>query len=403
VLKLINIELYKQLKVKTLVIAALLAVLCIIVCYRVNSTYEGNVYSSRKELVNKIDAIDMKLTSLKDYSESMKSKGELETYESIKLQIAEEEKKQTDLQTKLASLSDKYKKLNIDLNMLKDNIDKGSTDGFNPKDTLLEGSAVDKGSLQIKNYERLTAYKETGIVPDEMKLTATKFLNTFSEEISPLFLLIVVTLLVADIVSVEHSEGTMRLYLSQPLSKTEVFISKYVASIISSVILVLGVQFIFFIATGVLNGWGPLNSPTEYGASFILKDSIPAYAAGSQSLIPAYSFILYYALLEILYIAALASGAFFMSSLFTKSTLSLTTGCCFSMVLYYIFISTKKPVPLQQYAYISYGDIWAVLSGNLQQIKSSLCLSNCIIVFIATSLLFAIASFFIFRRKEVYS
>lgn len=73
------------------------------------------------------------------------------------------------------------------------------------------------------------------------------------------------------------------------------------------------------------------------------------------------------------------------------------------MVLYYIFISTKKPVPLQQYAYISYGDIWAVLSGNLQQIKSSLCLSNCIIVFIATSLLFAIASFFIFRRKEVYS
>jgi ABC-2 type transport system permease protein len=346
----------------------------------------------------------MKLKSLYDFRDEIGQKGDKEEYELTSQQIEIEEAKLSELKDKLTSLEDKNKKLDTDIQMLEEKIKRG-TSNQESFDKLLSGekAQIDEKSMQLKDLERLKHYKQVNIMPDEYKLTSVKFLNSFSEEVSPIFLVLIIMLIIGDIVSSEHSDGTMRLYLAQPVPKEKVLVSKYIAAIIASVSVVVGVQLLIFVIIGLVNGFGPINAPIEFGASFVLKNGLPSYVANSQSFLPAYSFILYYLLLEILFIITLASVAFLVSNIFTKATASLTFGACFSLFLYYVFIASARKSFLQPFVYISFADLWAVLSGNMQQSNLSLTLNNSILVFSFTTILCFVCSYILFKRQETYS
>ncbi|ERI91610.1 hypothetical protein HMPREF1982_03119 [Clostridiales bacterium oral taxon 876 str. F0540] len=399
----LNIEFRKLLKLKTLIIIILLIIIFSVLCYRSESIYEGVLNSSKREIALKIEETILKVNKLESNSKELKEKGDKEEYELTTINLEKEKKALNALVEKQQALEDKNKMLDAELKLLKEKLKEDETqNGIMLSENTL-GKAMDIKSLYQKEFEKLSYYKEKNIVPEQSKLTASGVLNLFSEEVAPLFMSIIIILLVSDILSIENSEGTLRVYLSQPLKKTKVFWSKYAAAVVSAILIVGGIQLIFFLILGIKNGFDSLSMPSAYGANYQIKNGITAYIENSQRFISSSNMVIYYILFQILYIIAIVSLGMVCTVIFNRAAISLTAGSALILFFNFAFIETKIRTPIQPYTFICYGDLWNVLSGNAKQINPGITIDRGIAVLIITSIICTAASYYIFRKKEIYT
>jgi ABC-2 type transport system permease protein len=113
---------------------------------------------------------------------------------------------------------------------------------------------------------RLRYHLERDINPD--RRTGPLYSRAFAGLASSLLLPLLVTLLVADLVSSERSAGTIKMLLTRPVSRARVLASKLVAMGIFTSTLVLASGLLSWLIAGIAFGWSGWDAPSLTGLRF---------------------------------------------------------------------------------------------------------------------------------------
>lgn len=96
---------------------------------------------------------------------------------------------------------------------------------------------------------------------------AVTFSNEFLKNAIALFLPLMVLVIASDLVSSEHSSGTIKLLLTRPVRRWKVLTSKFIAMILYTSLTVLSLVLLSYLISGILFGYGGWNVPVLTGFS----------------------------------------------------------------------------------------------------------------------------------------
>lgn len=94
---------------------------------------------------------------------------------------------------------------------------------------------------------------------------APTFIRKFVEEAVSLFLPLLVVVLAADIVSSEHSTGSIKLLLTRPVRRWKVLMSKYIALLLSVSLIVVMTAVLGYLISGIIFGYKGWELPVITG------------------------------------------------------------------------------------------------------------------------------------------
>lgn len=244
----------------------------------------------------------------------------------------------------------------------------------------------------------------------EFKSTGYGLIQMIISNMGFVFLAIIIGVLVSDIVSGEYTPPTMKVLLTRPVSRGKVLFSKYISAIISSILMVLVVELLFFLIIGIGYGFGNPISPMAVGTKYkYVKDIMnpnninPVAIVGSTYIIPMWEFTIRVIGLQVLYIAAAASFAFLLSTVLKSSMISMAVNIVVIMVI--SIVSTMPAI--RNYAWLiftSFGDVVGVIQKSTPaQFWGAKNFSpiNAVIVLISWCVICYVVSHVIFRRKDI--
>lgn len=394
-IKLLGIELKKFLRLKTLIVILLFFILCGKLVY---NAYCHIQHASKNlndiYLEDLIAERERSIKNLLDILEMYKKKGNNTVVQSTEESIKKHKETLDLLYAKRTSAKDKLSRMDYSIKELELQLKNKALDTVNYRN-------IQEMEKQLEIYK---AYKASGIIPDDDRFTALRYIREFPTNMCILYMAIFILLLVGDAVSSEHSSGTLRVYLSQPVKRGRVLLAKYLAAIIVSIVLFLFIELFYFVILGLLYGWGPLNAPMELGASYIKNSSSLVYIKGTQYFVPGYIFMIYSLLLQCLYIAAVASLGFLISVIFKKPAVSLSFNVCLLLMIYTIIYNIKAFKAVHSFLFSSYGDITGLLTGNLRpdMRNNALTIPTAIITMGVTCVVCYLLSHFIFKKQQIY-
>ena len=123
-----------------------------------------------------------------------------------------------------------------------------------------------------------TLYKK-GLDPiGRNHINSITFLYRYFDDIIPIAIGFIVLILIFDNVNEEWSNGSLKLVLTQPLSRKEYLASKLIVGILYSLFIVLIPALIVLIGFGIVNGFQNYNYPVLYlGEGFKTIEPLPNY------------------------------------------------------------------------------------------------------------------------------
>lgn len=265
----------------------------------------------------------------------------------------------------------------------------------------------DRENIQLKEIQyRL----DNNIKPSEAyELSAFKYFDFLIEVLGSIFILIGILVFAADVVSGEYTPPTMKLLLTQPVSRAKVLLSKYLAAVISALGLILSIEAISFILMGFIFGFGNPLAPVSIGSSYQidplhLNESGLSLKmiAGSTHIIPMWQYALMNLGMEILFIITCVSFALLLSTILNSSMVSVVTGVVFTIVL---FVLTNVAIirKFTPYIFIFHGNSSAIFKGNLalQFSNSHITIVNSIVVMVIWIISCYTISHIVFTKKDI--
>lgn len=175
----------------------------------------------------------------------------------------------------------------------------------------------------------------------------------------------------SDIVSGECTPPTFKFLLVQPISRSKVILSKYISIVLTTVILIIGTQLLITVlGVGIVDGFDTLKSMVfvdqryefiKQGAETML---MPIDATGKYVTYGA--FLLRGFAMQTLFVIAVTSFVFMISSLFKSSMMSMAV----SVVIGVLGSATMAIPYISKFShlnFLSYGDVASVITGNLNQ------------------------------------
>lgn len=294
--------------------------------------------------------------------------------------------------------TDYKKKIEAKIKMLEIDIQSGNTK--NSYET------IEKSKFQ-KEVNRLDHILKNNIPEEPYEQNAFKFILNFFTTTGNIILGAIIIFLSGDIVSIENSESTYRLLLTQPVSRRKVIFGKYCAMLISILAMVLFALLVGFSIIGIIKGFGNMNYPYEYASKYVFSsiNNKFEYVAGSEKYIGALVFMIKAFALESLFIIATASFGFLCSTLISTSSASISIGIVVNMILWFSAKYTSSLKKISHLLFVTYSDSYELLSGEIVKTASnpSINVSTAVIVLISTSLVFYLISHFYFIRKDILS
>lgn len=115
-------------------------------------------------------------------------------------------------------------------------------------------------TLQQQQY-----YLDHDINPSEPG--APTFVRMFIENAGPMFIPLLVMVIASDLVSSEHSLGSIKLLLTRPVKRWRILLSKYITLLLAISLIVAIVGILSFIISGLVFGYKGLNAPVITGFS----------------------------------------------------------------------------------------------------------------------------------------
>lgn len=276
----------------------------------------------------------------------------------------------------------------------------------NLKQEGMGSSYKESMKLQLEQYKLLL---ENNIKYDEEDLNAFNFLKILFEMLGAIFLVVGVIVFSADIVSGEYTPPTMKFLITQPVSRRKVLLSKFIAVVCTSAVIILSVELIAYVIMGLIFGFGNHNYPMlvgtryEFDITALAGEGRPLKAvAGSSYIITRGVFLVRAFFIQMLFIAAAASFAFLLSTILKSSMISTSLGIVIAIVLT-IFQNipyVKKAAP---YIFSTYGNSMSLMQGNLAVMMQAPIISTNIgiLVLVVWTVLCYVIAHFVFTKRDI--
>lgn len=197
-----------------------------------------------------------------------------------------------------------------------------------------------------------------------------------------LFILVIMSILISDIISGEQEASTIKMLLTKPVLRGKILLSKFIAGIISTNGIILSLQLLTFVLIGLFYTLGSPNIPFAIGTHYEIDYNLVLQGkraispiVGSSIIIPAYQVIIQLLLMQTLLISTCVAFCLMISTIF-KSNVASTSVVFFLLIISWIVTFnatdtfkqvvgrttiTQKLIP---YIFSSYFDTFSTLVGN---------------------------------------
>ncbi|NLM33924.1 MAG: ABC transporter permease subunit [Clostridiales bacterium] len=225
-----------------------------------------------------------------------------------------------------------------------------------------------------------------------------------------IFLAMGIAVFAADMVSGEATPPTLKLLLTQPVSRAKVILSKFISINISAVSLIIGVELIGFLIVGLFCGFGNMKYPMTVGVKYMYDPSILSSGykqvipvLGSGELIPAWQYLVKLLLLQALFIIVCTSLVFLISTLVKASMVSMGISVVSIIASYVVFLGFNGLKNIAKYVFVLFGNVERLLTGDVAQMfdNPDINLNSTVIMFIVWIVVSYILSHITFTKKDI--
>jgi ABC-2 type transport system permease protein len=243
-------------------------------------------------------------------------------------------------------------------------------------------------NIKLQQY-----YLDNDINPSEPG--APTFVRGFIENSISLFLPLLVVILAADLVSSEHSSGTIKLLLTRPVPRWKILLSKYIALLLSISLMLLITMILSYLISGVIFGYKGWTMPILTGFQTQGENLITTFV----HTVPQWKYILMAAGLAWFSSIAVGTIAFMVSVLMRHAASSM--GVMLAAVIAGTLLSQIAPSwkELKYVAFINLG-LTDYLTGR-PEIVEGMTLSFSLAVLSVWSIVALVIAFFVFTRRDI--
>lgn len=251
---------------------------------------------------------------------------------------------------------------------------------------LNDGNMPGLAKEEIERSIIINQYRlQKGIPPSDNTLWGSVLSMSQLIQVVTIFTVVIA----ADIVAGEFATGTIKLLLIRPASRSKILLSKYLSTILFSILLLI----VLFATAFVLNGF--LYGFTDIGTPYLHMDQEMAVRESSMFLhaVSTYS-------LKCVELVMVVTLAFMISTVFRSSSLSI------GLSLLLLFLGQVITLFFSQW---SWGKFWLFANTNLTQyiegkpLIEGMSMSFSIAVLTVYFLLFNVLSWTLFNRRDVAS
>ncbi|MBA4541372.1 ABC transporter permease [Thermoactinomyces daqus] len=249
-----------------------------------------------------------------------------------------------------------------------------------------------------KKYLKLNIEQQQYYLDHDINPTAPggpTFIRKFVEQAVELFLPLLVVILAADIVSSEHSAGTIKLLLTRPVPRFKILLSKYIALLLGTSFLILMTAVLGYVISGAVFGYEGWTMPVLTGFSQNGNNLVTTHV----HLLPQWKYdLMAYGLA---WFSCCAIGTIsFMVSVLVRSTAS-SMGIMLAAVISGGLLSQLAPSweALKYLAFTNLG-LTDYLSGHPTLVEG-MSLPFSLAVLIIWSLLSLLVAFVVFTRRDI--
>ncbi len=250
-----------------------------------------------------------------------------------------------------------------------------------------------KRQLEIRIAQQ-QYYLDHNINPSEPG--APTFLRGFVENSIQLFLPLMVMVVASDLVSSEHSMGTVKLLLTRPVKRWKILMSKYITLILSVSFIVFIFGLLSYVISGAVFGFSGWTAPVLTG--FIVEAG--ELDTSAVSLIPQWQYILME--MGLAWFVALVVGTLsFMLSVLIRGTaagMGVMLACLISGTILSNMVSSWESA---KYLFMVNLELINYLEGDAPPIEG-MTLGFSLMVLTAWAVAALLVSFMTFIRRDVY-
>lgn len=387
-------------KKKTFIIWGLFILLCVLLAIVSERSEENYLkYSSPKA---QIESLTAEINNQESYLENLKADASL----------TEEDRKIAEVQSQSYIES-----LKIQLEAAKASLDSenGSDWQTAVKKQIEEQKAIaesaedeDTKLYQNREIERLQMHLDNNVPLDDSNYnTGINYYILNITLIATSFLAIGLILFNGDNISNEYNPGTLKFLLVQPVSRIKVLLSKYSVMVISSAVLIMVTQFLFFLGTGLIKGFGSFGRPDLVGLKYEYVYSngqkIMTEIAGSGHYIPLWQYLLEALGLQLLFLIVMVTFILMISTISKSSVVTMTILIC--AVLGFNIINSLSTTyrKFSPFIFFHYSNIDDIISGNSVLKSGSFFFTWQTVagMSVLSSLVFLIVSLIVFKKRDI--
>ena len=250
-----------------------------------------------------------------------------------------------------------------------------------------------KKQLQV-SIEQQQYYLDHDINPAEPG--APTFVREFLQHAIQLLLPLLVMIISADLVSSEHSGGTIKLLLTRPVKRWRILLSKYITLILSVSFLILSFAVLSYLISGIVFGYNGWTAPVLTG--FIVENG--GLSTDAVHLMPQWKFLLMVFGLT-WFVSVVVGTLSFMLSTLIKSTaagMGVMLACLIAGAILTNMVSSWESA---KYLFMVNLTPTEYLTGGTPPIEG-MTLGFSLLVLLIWGLAGIFVSFLTFIRKDVY-
>jgi ABC-2 type transport system permease protein len=250
-----------------------------------------------------------------------------------------------------------------------------------------------RAQLQV-SLKQQQYYLDHNINPTEPG--APTFVRMFIENSSDLFIPLLVMIIASDLVSSEHSLGSVKLLLTRPVKRWRILLSKYITLLLAVSMIIVMFGILSYILSGVVFGYKGLNAPVITGFS-VQSGNLDT---SQVRLLAQWKFILMDFGL-VWFVAAVVGTLAFMLSVLIRSTAAGMGVMLATLISGAILSNMVSSWESAKYLFMVNLKLTNYLNGVAPPIQGMTMLSSMIVLLVwwAAAL---VVSFTVFTRQDVY-
>jgi ABC-2 type transport system permease protein len=233
---------------------------------------------------------------------------------------------------------------------------------------------LDKKKFQLQNHVNPNP---PGAAGDSISSVSAPFITT----ILPLLMIVIG----ADLVSGELSDGTMKSILVRPIGRTTILLSKWIAFIVFSVIIMLYSNLLNYIVIAIVSGAGNFND-------LIVVDT------SSFVTLPIWKFMIIGMGLNLYTIIMLSSVVLLISVLVRSSSVSVSLSMIV-IVVGGLFSNLGTKLTWMKFVFLPHLDLVSHLTGSFH--LPQVTLMESLLVLFVTGVVSLLVAFVLFTRKDM--